>query len=380
MFTLEEALKAIETKTEFRVNERPFGTVIDYNVALKDTFVGEDARQTLILKNLRGTCFDHDGNIISLAFDKFHNYGECDGWYDHQIDFTKPHTILEKLDGSMIRVIPTYLGGVLGDWSFGTHAGCTEVAQLAHDYLVSIDTKSVENYLTFIECCLSLGTTPIFELCSRANRVVLDYPETKLILTSIRGNSTGVYINYDAMVNLANRYSIPVVQKVVDGSSTLSEVASKVKTWIGAEGIVVAFDDGFRVKIKAEDYCLKHKALDGLKFEKDVLKIILTGGLDDVLPLVTDDIKDRLVNYRESVLTNLIGHQKAMEELFEALKVVTVKKEFAELVKSSPYRHGLFKMFDGKSYSLTDTAISNCGTIKDVENVRWLIGKSYLEF
>jgi hypothetical protein len=67
MFTLQEALEAILSKPEFVWNQRDDFSVIDYNVAFKETFIGSTERETMILKNLRGTCFNADGFICSLA-------------------------------------------------------------------------------------------------------------------------------------------------------------------------------------------------------------------------------------------------------------------------------------------------------------------------
>ena len=82
MFTLQEALEAVKDKPEFSVNTRDFGTVIDYNVAFKETFVGKTDRETGILKNLRGTCFGPDGSIVRLPYHKFHNLNENEEYHE----------------------------------------------------------------------------------------------------------------------------------------------------------------------------------------------------------------------------------------------------------------------------------------------------------
>jgi hypothetical protein len=50
------------------------------------------------------------------------------------------------------------------------------------------------------------------------------------------------------------------------------------------------------------------------------------------------------------------------------------------LVKDSPYRNGLFKLYDGKDYLIKDYVLSKCGSATAVEEVRWIIGRSYSEF
>jgi len=48
-------------------------------------------------------------------------------------------------------------------------------------------------YIDFARDCIGEGYTPIFEWCSNKNRIVLDYPEDQLILTSVRHMITGEY-------------------------------------------------------------------------------------------------------------------------------------------------------------------------------------------
>jgi RNA ligase len=379
MFTLNEALQAVADKPEFNHNQRDGFSVIDYNVSFAETFTGKSDRETLILKNLRGTCFDQSGRIISLGFDKFHNLNECDGWRDHEIDFTQPNTALEKLDGSMGRAIP------MGDGSYrlGTRAGVTEVSMKMEAFLKTLSNQMQQNYADFIKVCLDESSgaivTPIFEYCSRDQRIVLDYVEPRLVLTAMRDTVTGKYVTYSNLVAYARAYELPVVQPLWNNYDSMSIIAEAVRPMVGQEGVVVAFDNGFRVKIKADDYCLKHRALDGLKFEKDVLRLVLQNSLDDVLPLVMDDVKERLITYRDSVQHRLEIARQEMMAVFDRHRNMPSKKEFAEMVRNSPYKTGLFKLWDGKEYSLADYVLTKCNSQTQVDEVRWLIGKSYYD-
>jgi RNA ligase len=378
MFTLQEALEAIKNKPEFRCNEREYGYVIDYAVAFTESFKGSTPRETLILQNLRGTCFDHSGKIIRLAYHKFHNLNENAEYAEENFPLGVPHVVQEKLDGSMITPIPM----PDGSWKFGTRAGVTEVADKAMALLKSWEVGSYQKYAAYvklIESMLAVNHTVIFEFCSREQRIVIDYPEPFLAVTGVRCNETGEYKSNRTLRWFVQNPRI-IVARTISDHHGLGDLAKKVSGLLGEEGVVVKFDDGRFVKIKATDYCLKHRALDGLRNEKDVLQLVLKNELDDVLPLVTPEVRDRLVAYNESVWYRLNLAQQEMVGCFDRLKHLTSKKEFAEMVKDSVYKQGLFKMYDGKNYQLKDFVLTKCGSSTDVESVRWLIGKSYLEF
>lgn len=52
---------------------------------------------------------------------------------------------------------------------------------------------------------------------------------------------------------------------------------------------------------KGEDYVLKHKAKDSILQEKNILQLVLSGGIDDVLPLLDAPDASTAVSYRDAV-------------------------------------------------------------------------------
>lgn len=376
MFTLNEARAAIADKPEFKLNEREFGFVIDYMLTTHGTFIGEDERTQLILKNLRGTCFNKAGEIIRLAFHKFHNLNENPEYDVSNFNFNEPHKVQMKLDGSMIAPIPF----PDGSYRLGTRAGVTDVAEKATRLMASFAKEKFEAYDSFIRRCINLNLTPIFEFCSREQRIVIDYEESKLVLLDVRDMSTGQYVAYDSIGSLVQ---IDVVEGIETNDMNIAQFAEAVRDVVGTEGVVIKFNDGRYVKIKGADYCMKHKALDGLRFEKDVLALVLSGSLDDVLPLVDADTKRRLVDYNESVLLSISTCQQSMTNEFNTLaKLSNTRAEFAELVKASRslYKAGLFTMYSGKPYTLTSLAEKGTSSSSALEEVRWLVGKSFYDF
>ena len=372
MFNLIQALVAIKDKPEFKHNIREGYSVIDYMVSNRDTFEGKIESETYILKNLRGTCFDDDGEISRLGFEKFHNYLECSGYMDTDIDFTAPHSVLEKLDGSCIFMIR------IGDSTrLGTRAGITDIALMAEDFVKNSPIKA--DYDCLFDMCHFMSLTPIFEFTSRKNKVVIDYPEDGLTLLAIRDYSNGDYIDYNHLWKFSK--DIPIVRVIANQHSTLKDLSKYVSNWNeNSEGVVVTFDSGFHVKIKCEDYVLKHRSIDMIRFEKSVLKMIIENTVDDVLPLIDVVDKKRIIDYSASVKKNLNIMEKMIIDVYNSNKHLN-RKDFAESISNHPkIKSFLFLLYSGKDMMIPEFVIKNCSSQTTVDSIRPFIGTSFYDF
>ena len=205
--TIQDVLPHIEGRDEFRVLEKEGYNVIIYAVSFEDTFLWDenDPVGSAVRRECRGLIFDiGTGNLISRPYHKFFNVGEKEETQLNKINLYEPHIVLEKLDGSMIRSIPTKEG-----FRLATKAGVTSVAMNAEVFIAD-----KPHYDTFIRKCIQKGVSPLFEWVSRKNRIVVDYPEDNLILTGMRYNNTGSYLTYAVMKSYATSWNIPVVKAV----------------------------------------------------------------------------------------------------------------------------------------------------------------------
>lgn len=377
MFTLEQALKAIESKPEFGVYERPFGTAIDYNLMTNETFKSDNDFTRMILQNLRGTFFDHEGKIISLSYHKFHNVNENPEYALETFDFTEKHEIEEKLDGSMVR--PVKQNGII---YLATRAGVTDVAKKANRALNSFPLEKKMQYYEFMHVSIATETTPIFEFCSREQQIVLDYgPQPRLVFTGLRCNKTGKYIPIKKELKV--RYPlIEVVSSPVTEMSSMSQLVEYTRGLENAEGFVVKFASGRMVKIKADQYVRMHRVMDGLQFEKRVLELIIHNEIDDVLPLLSESKRAQVSAFRDSVVHHVQLKQAELEKVFKEIKVEgESQKDFAlKALKFPELKGGLFALNQGKSFSYFDVVSTNLGSQSAVDSIRYVIGKSYYEF
>jgi RNA ligase len=371
---INDVLPHIEGRKEFRVLEKEGYTVIIYAVSFEDTFAenpGESTRNACIRKECRGLIFDTEtGNIISRPYHKFFNVGEKEETQLNKINLYEPHVVLEKLDGSMIRPIPTPEG-----FRLATKAGVTDVAMNAEVFIAD-----KPHYATFIHKCFQRNITPIFEWCSRKNRIVVDYPEDQLILTGLRYVFEGSYVTYEIMKSYATAWNIPVV-KAVDGLSVqnIDLFVKQVREWDDGEGIVLRFDTGHMCKVKSADYVLRHKSKDSISQEKNVIDCILQDAVDDLVPLLTPEEAARLKEFQNAFWMGLEDVGMDIHDAYRQIERGQDQKEFATMAVPSvlpQYQPFMFKL--RKGVPVRDLLIEQIGkslsSQPKIDASRWLWG------
>ena len=166
---IDQMLEAIDGRLEFFVkhDEAHNYKVINYHVALEDTFPEVTSEREALLREARGITFDAtSGKVINRKFNKFFNAGEKPE--TRELNLSYNHILLEKLDGSMI----TFLRNpVTGKIQACTKMGFTEIAKQVDEFI-----RAHPHYEVFINHMMESDVTCIFEWCSRQQRIVIDYP------------------------------------------------------------------------------------------------------------------------------------------------------------------------------------------------------------
>ena len=372
--TIQDVLPHIEGRDEFRIMDKDWYTVINYMVSLENTFLWDenDPIGSAVRRECRGLIFNKEGKLISRPYSKFFNVGEKEETQLNKINLYEPHIVLEKLDGSLISAQPSPYG-----FRLVSKAGVTDVAINAEVFIAD-----KPHYDTFIRKCFQRNITPLFEWVSRKNRIVVDYPEDNLILTGMRDKTTGCYVYYDAMLKYATAWNIPVV-KAVDGLAVqnINLFVKQVREWDDGEGIVLRFDTGHMVKIKCDDYVLRHKSKDSISQEKNVLQTILEDAVDDLVPLLTPEDADRIQRFQRAFHAGVDEVALEMAELFvEGNKMYPEKKDFAvEFVQkkvSSLHAPIMYAMKAGKGSKevLIDMIGKSLGSQPKIDAIRWMFG------
>jgi len=371
---LDDILPAIEGRDEFVVVEKDGDyTVVNYTVMFDDTFPPVSTINDAIRRECRGLIFrTSTREILHRRLAKFFNANEKEETQIANIRWDKPHVILEKLDGSMITPVSTSEGR-----RWGTKMGVTDVALPVEEFLVN--RKEYDLLCNFME---HRGFTPIFEWCSRKQRIVIDYPEDQLVLIAARNNITGEYMPYRDLGFAARMFMVPLVKQYEGNAQNMQDLVNETKDLEEAEGFVVRFETGHMIKVKAESYILLHKAKDTLSYEKNIVELLVNDKADDFKSLLQEQDFSRFIEFESKFWDGISETVKMFDEL-----VVTVKnnpnnagwskKDYAvNFVQQQPeeFRRFLYALWDGKpAFSLIVDAIrSSCSTQAKIDSVRWL--------
>jgi RNA ligase len=210
----------------------------------------------------------------------------------------------------------------------------------------------------------------------------VDYPEDNLILTGIRNTTKGVYLLYENMVELAEHWNIPIV-KAVNGLAVqnIELFVKQVREWESDEGVVIRFNSGKMLKIKADDYVLRHKSKDSISQEKNVLECVLGDAVDDLVPLLAPNDVERLQRFQGAFWKGLDEVAYEMAELFiKGNKMYPEKKDFAvEFVqkKVEPiYAPIMYAMKSGRGSKevLIEMIGKSLSSQTKIDNSRWMFG------
>ena len=368
---IDDVLPHIKDNDNFYVNHKEDGvTVIDYILNTPDSFLNP------YQKECRGLLFYKDGTIMSRRLHKFFNINERDESLIENLDLSKPHWILEKLDGSMTTFVFSN-----GKWTWGSKAGVTFLTPQIEEFVSKNNC-----YRIFMEDMVDqkyISLTPIFEWCTRKNRIVIDYPVDRLVLIALRDTITGKYAEYNELLKLGETYGIEVVKQYEGSVANMQQLHETVKDMSGIEGFVIRFADGHMVKMKCDEYCMYHKSNDFIR-EKNIISMIVNNQVDDFLPLLQKEYRQKLLEFMNQFWFNI--NQTIIdiiENLIEIREKGMTRKEYAlSSMSNSIIRPFIFKFFDEPANDIAHKIIEelakkigqSCDSASKVDTVRGLWG------
>lgn len=374
---LDDVRPAIEGRDEFIVAERDWGYVVNYMVNMPDTFPqvivdGVYDLHAAIRRECRGMLFYKDGSLMARRLHKFFNVNERDETQEHLIDWSKPHVILEKLDGSMITPVFTQAG-----IRWGTKMGITDVSMGAELFVANH-----VNYERAAKKMQDLDKTMIFEWCSRKQRIVIDYPVDRLVLIAIRNNVDGCYDSYEQMQAVAAEYDLDIVRAYEGTADNMAALIAETRGTEGMEGWIIRFEDGM-YKVKGDWYCRIHKTKDNITMEKNVIDLIVNEKLDDTKAFMLEEDRRRVEQFEAEFWSGFNNSVHSYERYYNTVVASGLdRKRYAlewkpTIEKNDPVAPQIvFGCFQGRKVSdmLLDIIRKNCNTQTKVDAVRHLWG------
>ncbi len=287
-----------------------------------------------ITKSCRGLILDKDGNVIAKSFDKFFNLEE----HSAEEIPNEDYEVYEKLDGSL---------GILfwyqGKWILASKGSFVSEQALKG--------KQILNSKYTVEP-IPKGYTTLFEIIYPENRIVCNYGDDEvLVVLSMISNATGKELDYDSLLKINEETGLPVVKKYdgIEDYKTIKSLISKDR-----EGYVVRFRNGFRVKIKGEEYVRLHRILTGFS-NVDIWEYLKDNkNLDELLDRVPDEFDSWVRNTIKDIKKEYEKLDNEYKWIFKVLMrspQSETKKGFAEHAKNYKHSGILFKMFEDKEYS-----------------------------
>lgn len=348
---IEDVLPAIAGRDDFIHVVKDGYQVIDY------VFESTDSFDDPIRRECRGLKFDLEGNLIARPLHKFFNYGQKLITYD----WSQPHHIMTKLDGSMVH------GALInGEVRLCTRMGITDQSLEAE----KMYTPLLKQWLYY---CVELGVTPIFEFTSPDNRIVIEYEKPQLTLLAARDNKSGEYASQDAISMVTEMINIPTVElhDIRLGDDNIEEIREKTT---GIEGYVVSWDDGTRVKIKTDEYTQMHRAVSYFDRENMILPVVLDRQCDDLYPALSEDRANKLRDYEEAVMNEFIAYCELVRDAYYRYieNEFPTRKDYALWVNAevpNGLKAAYFAAIDDKDIA---AVVKNCIIRNpDLLNTRW---------
>lgn len=279
-----------------------------------------------ITMQCRGLVTNSKGEIVARPFKKFFNYEE----HKPEDIPNESFEVYEKMDGSL-GIVFYYEN----EWHLATRGSFTSPQAI----------KGREILNKYRLDMLSWSKTYLFEIIYPENRIVVNYgDEEKLVLLGCNFKKT----NQEAPIDLYSDFGFDIVTLYKtwgEGYDLLKEEISKDK-----EGYVIRFKNGFRMKIKGEEYVRLHRILTNIS-NRDIWEYLKDEKpFDDLLEKVPDEFNNWVKDTVRDLTVRFENIEKDYKEIFENLSNQNLsRKDFA--AKAKHYRHSniLFNLLDGKN-------------------------------
>lgn len=318
-------------------------------ISFKYSKIDSDFSNPLV-RECRGIILDesNDYKVVSFPFVKFMNYGEG---YADKIDYTNM-SIYEKCDGTMICIYPYN-----NAWHVST-TGSPDASGNVSDFNFNFTKLFWDVFETYKQKLPdpNINICFFFELMTIYNKIVVTHPEPKINLLGARDLNSLEEMPLDKAASYLQ--NIPVARSF-EGFSSFEEMLHSLKEMpLNQEGYVCVENKiknfSFpRVKAKSPAYCAAHHLKDGLKSNRSLLQVVLSGE--------TSEVSTILPEYKKPLEDIQSKFKKLVEEIdfkYNEISYAETQKEFAMYAVIHDYSSVLFSL-RAKKYKSAEECIKN---------------------
>jgi T4 RnlA family RNA ligase len=266
-------------------------------------------------------------SMVSFPFEKFFNINENP--YTQNLDFSSNNVelILEKLDGSMIQTC-----NIRGKVYLKTKASFD--SEQAIEATKLFNSESHKKLKEIVTRWTLVNYTVVMEYVSPTNKIVLKYPEPRLVVLGIRNNVDGTILAWDLIQHIFRNCDAKhlAIDHTEEFKFTMDKFLHDAPQYTGIEGYVITLKDGQRIKLKTKEYFLLHSVADILTSDKKLFLSVVNAESDDLKSALFEDNDtfgfQRVVDMEKMVhdkLNTIIHFTKMFAENNKAL----YRKDFA---------------------------------------------------
>ena len=273
---------------EVQINQHGDLVLVRYGLHEMGKGMWEDKNSPL--REARSLVFNlRTEEMVLTPFRKFFNLNEV--WetstevVEVKIKYCKIFEVSEKMDGSM-QSYRWYNGDIVGSGSMALDPKKSFRLEEGLEMLTENHKRMLKDFPT---------VTFIFEYISEKDKHVVPYDYSKkkgLYLIGARSVIDGEEYSYNVIKDISSCYGIPCCKTYQ--YNTLSEVLEHLNkmTVRDGEGFVLNID-GFKLKLKCEDYLQLHRLDDKLSSPNVIIQAYAEGTIDDLYANMTPLMKEK---------------------------------------------------------------------------------------
>ena len=339
-----QALQLVQKEVrEGRVNERPHGNLCIYKYS--PDCVTEKAWNDVNAR-CRGIVFDTTtGTIVARSFDKFWNLNERPG--------TEAKLILKKAKEMNFQTTEKMDGSMCSVWFYNNKWHCSTPGSITSPQALYATEHLLPKYdLSMIPKDITLVCELIAPM-DRDDKVIVYGDRNELVLlTAFENKWDQVEVPFGRVQYLSKTSGITLVPIwTANYENFLSLDIPENK-----EGYVIAFEDGFRLKVKSFGYLRAHRLVSEFS-RKHLLDYIETGEYREAVKCLPDAKKQYFDDIYSQVMTTKGEIELEAQQWFVLCDPKDMKKSAEILKEVGSVKHLVFLMLRDRPQEQKDTMI-----------------------